>query len=63
MLFISDWYFPKASSQNFFREARVDKSVIRIKSAHKWPAPIVIDTSLPTITVFGKRGLRVPAAM
>jgi hypothetical protein len=27
----------------------VDKSIIRIKSAHKWPEPIVIDTSLPTI--------------
>jgi hypothetical protein len=49
MLFISDWYFPKASSQSFFRAARVDKSIIRIKSAHKWPEPIVIDTSLPTI--------------
>jgi hypothetical protein len=49
MLFISDWYFPKGSSQSFFREARVDKSIIRIKSAHKWPEPIVVDTSLPTI--------------
>jgi hypothetical protein len=49
MLFISDWYFPMASSQSFFREARVDKSIIRIKSAHKWPEHIVIDTSLPTI--------------
>jgi hypothetical protein len=49
MLFLSDWYFPKVSSQSFFREARVDKSTIRIKSAHKWPEPIVIDTSLPTI--------------
>jgi hypothetical protein len=49
MLFISDWYFPKGSSQSFFREARVDKSIIRIKSAHKWPEPIVIDTSQPTI--------------
>jgi hypothetical protein len=49
MLFISDRYFPMASSQGFFREGRVDKSIIRIKSAHKWPEPIVIDTSLPTI--------------
>jgi hypothetical protein len=49
MLFISDWYFPMASSQSFFREARVDKSIIRINSAHKWPEAIVFDTSLPTI--------------
>jgi hypothetical protein len=27
----------------------VDKSTIRIKSAHKWPEPIVFDISLPTI--------------
>jgi hypothetical protein len=27
----------------------VSKSIIRIKSAHKWPEPIVIDTSQPTI--------------
>jgi hypothetical protein len=49
MLFIADWYFPAASSQSFFWEARVDKSIIRIKSAHKWPEAIVFDTSLPTI--------------
>jgi hypothetical protein len=49
MLFISDRYLPKVSPQSFSREARADKSIIRIKSAHKWPEPIVIDTSLPTI--------------
>jgi hypothetical protein len=49
MLFFADWYLPSASSQTVFREARVDKSIIRIKSAHKWPEPIVIDTNLPTI--------------
>jgi hypothetical protein len=27
----------------------VDKSVIRIRSARKWPELVVIDTSLPTI--------------
>jgi hypothetical protein len=49
MLFIADWYLPSASSQTSFRETRVDKSIIRIRSAHKWPERIVIDTSLPTI--------------
>jgi hypothetical protein len=48
MLFVADWYLPSASSQTFFRETRVDKSIIRIKSAHKWPEAIVFDTSLPT---------------
>jgi hypothetical protein len=49
MLFISDRYLPKVSAQNFFREAPVDKSIIHIKSAHKWPEPVVFDTSLLTI--------------
>jgi hypothetical protein len=49
MLFIADWYLPSTSSQTFFREAQVDKSIIRIKSAHKWPEAIVFDTSLATI--------------
>ena len=49
ILFIADWYYPSASSQTLFRETRVDKSIIRIGSAHKWPERIVIDTSLPTI--------------
>jgi hypothetical protein len=47
MLFIAN--LPSTSSQTFFREAQVDKSIIRIKSARKWPEPIVTDTSLPTI--------------
>jgi hypothetical protein len=49
MLFIADWYLPSASSQTSFRETRVDKSIIRINSAHKWPERITIDTSLPTV--------------
>jgi len=47
MIFVADWYLP--DSPETFREAQVDKSIIRIKSAHKWPERIVIDTSLPTI--------------
>jgi hypothetical protein len=31
------------------REARVDKSIIRIKTAHRWPEKIVFDTTSPTI--------------
>jgi hypothetical protein len=51
IMFIADWYWPSASSQTFFREAGVDKSIIRITSTQKWPEPIVIDTSLPTIVL------------
>jgi hypothetical protein len=49
MLFIADRYLPNSSSQIFMREARVDKSIIRIQSAHKWPERIVFNTNLPTI--------------
>ena len=49
MLFIADWYVPSVPPQTFFREVWVDKSMIRIKSVHKWPESIVFDTSLPTI--------------
>jgi hypothetical protein len=49
MLFLADWYVPTYSSPMFGREARIDKSIIRIKSAHKWPEQVVFDTSLPTI--------------
>lgn len=48
MLFVAELYLPD-SPQAFVREAYVDKSIIRIKSAHKWPERIVIDTSLSTI--------------
>jgi hypothetical protein len=49
MLFIADWHLPSVSSQTFFREPRVDKSSIRVTSAHKRPEPIVIATTFPTI--------------
>jgi hypothetical protein len=48
IIFVADWYLPDAA-QTVFREGQIDKSIIRIRSAHKWPEPIVIDTSLPTI--------------
>jgi hypothetical protein len=33
---IADWYLPNAS-QTFMPDPRVDKSIIRIISAHRWP--------------------------
>jgi hypothetical protein len=49
LLFLADGYWADASSPSFAREARVDKSIIRIQSAHKWPEQIAFDTSQPTI--------------
>ena len=49
ILFIAERYLPLSASGSFAREARADKSIIRIKSGHKWPERVVFDTSLPTI--------------
>jgi hypothetical protein len=47
MLFLADWWMPKLAAER--DPAAVDKTIIRIRSAQKWPEAIVIDTSLPTI--------------
>jgi hypothetical protein len=49
ILFIAERYLPQSASETFTREARADKSIIRIKSVHQWPERVVFDTSLPTI--------------
>jgi hypothetical protein len=48
MLFLADRYL--SDSQGFQREAHdVDRSIIRISSAHRWPERIVFDTTLSTV--------------
>ena len=47
LLFVVDWYFPSPVRGKEARE--VDKTVIRITSAHRWPDRIVFDTNQPTI--------------
>jgi hypothetical protein len=49
ILFIAERYLPQSASENFTREARADKSFIRITSGHQWPERVVFDTSLPAI--------------
>jgi hypothetical protein len=50
MLFFADRYLSGSPFQTFQREARdVDRSIIRISSAHRWPERIVFDTNLATI--------------
>jgi hypothetical protein len=44
LLVLADWYFPNAP-----REASagdIDRSVIRIHSSQRWPAPVNIDTNV-----------------
>ena len=46
LLLWADWYFPGSAMAS---HADVDRSVLRIKSDHRWPERVVIDTSQPTI--------------
>jgi hypothetical protein len=47
LLFFADRYMPQLAAAP--ARADVDRTIIRLHSRHKWPARIVIDTSLPTI--------------
>jgi hypothetical protein len=46
---VADWCLPTPPAM-FAKQLVIDKSVIRIKSAHKGPEKSVLDSSLPTIT-------------
>ena len=47
LLFLADWYFPKLIAPP--ASAGIDKTIIRLHTAHRWPEATVYDTSLPTI--------------
>jgi hypothetical protein len=49
LLLVADWCLPTPPAM-FAKQLVIDRSIIRIKSAHKWPEKIVLDTSQPTIT-------------
>jgi hypothetical protein len=49
LLFIAGWCLPTPPAM-FANQLAIDRSIIRIKSARKWPEKVVLDTSQPTIT-------------
>src|ERR1700692_2151369 len=49
LLLVADWCLPTPPAM-FAKQLVIDRSIIRIKSAHKWPEKIVLDTSQPTRT-------------
>jgi hypothetical protein len=49
LLFIAGWCLPATPAMFADQSVAIDRAVIRIKSAHKWPERIVLDTSQPTI--------------
>ncbi|MFO1109567.1 MAG: hypothetical protein U1E61_10315 [Bradyrhizobium sp.] len=48
LLLIADWYLPPLSTDPERNSA--DRSIIRIHSQQRWPAAVVFDTTVPTVT-------------
>ena len=52
LVFMADWYWPapvSVTSDNQMQQASLDKEILRIRSAQKWPQKIDFDTTIPTI--------------
>ncbi len=49
LLLIAGWCLPPPPAM-FADQLAIDRAIIRIKSARKWPEKVVLDTSQPTIT-------------
>jgi hypothetical protein len=49
LLFIAAWCLPTPPARFADRPQPLERAIIRIKSAQKWPEKIVLDTSQPTI--------------
>jgi len=50
LLFIPGWLLPNVPATFADQSVALDRAVIRIKSAHKWPEKVILDTSQLTIT-------------
>lgn len=49
LLFISGWLLPNPPATFADQSVALDRAVIRIRSAHKWPEKVILDTSQLTI--------------
>jgi hypothetical protein len=49
LLFIPGWLLPTPPAMFADQSVALDRAVIRIKSAHKWPEKVILDTSQPTV--------------
>jgi hypothetical protein len=50
LLFIPGWCLPTPPAMVADQSVALDRAVIRIKSAHKWPEKVILDTSQLTVT-------------
>ena len=49
LLFVANWCLPTPPPMFAVHQSDIDRTIIRIKSAHKWPKKVVLDTSHPTM--------------
>ena len=49
LLLIAGWCLPTPPAM-FANQLAIDRSIIRIKSARKWPEKVVLDTNQPTLS-------------
>src|SRR5437868_8323335 len=50
LLLITSWVLPELPQSFRDYPEVIERASIRIKSAHKWPEKVVLDTSKPTMT-------------
>jgi hypothetical protein len=50
LLFIASWCLPTPPAMFADQQLGIDRAIIRIRSAHKWPEEVVLDTSRPSIS-------------
>lgn len=48
LLLVADWYWQNPLSMSSHAPP-IDRTILRIRSAHKWPQKIVLDTTTPII--------------
>jgi hypothetical protein len=48
LLFVADWYWPSPSPMPSYG-APIDETVLRIRSEHKWPRKVQLDTTMPKV--------------
>ena len=49
LLFIPGWLLPERPAMFAVQSVAFDRAVIRIKSAHKWPEKVILDTNQLTV--------------
>lgn len=50
LLLVADWYWPNPSPMSSYG-APIDETILRIRSEHKWPQKVELDTTMPTIVL------------